>query len=441
MSAPYEGSNTHATQIETIWPALTATAETGGSAITSYGLEYTLDPTGTLDTWHELIGETTPSTVLSYIHTGVTPGSSYYYRVKANNVFGWGPYSTTLTVVPSQVPDTMSAVTTAVDGTNVKISWSAPASNGAAITKYKIMILQSDGLTYTESSSSCDGSDPTIMSQLYCLVSIKDILRASPYSLAYGTLVIAKVQAYNTKGWSSLSPANVAGATIETEPTAMSAPSNGASTSASQIEVTWSAISSSPANGGSTITSYNLQWDKGTAGTTWYDVVGYSPAYTGTSYILTTSITKGTIYQFKVRASNVFGWGAFSSTTSIKASQIPASLTTSATTSIDSTTGGVMISWTAPDNGGETLTSYAVEIADTTTSTWTADTTNCDGSNASVMSNLYCIIPMSTLTSSPYSLTFDQLVQVRVRATNSKGPATSYSPINTSGAKIRSVPD
>lgn len=39
-------------------------------------------------------------------------------------------------------------------------------------------------------------------------------LTSSPYSLTYGTLVAAKVQAYNSNGWSVLSDANIAGATI-----------------------------------------------------------------------------------------------------------------------------------------------------------------------------------------------------------------------------------
>lgn len=43
-------------------------------------------------------------------------------------------------------------------------------------------------------------------------------LRASPFSLAYGTLIVAKVQALNSKGWSTLSAANSAGITVLTEP-------------------------------------------------------------------------------------------------------------------------------------------------------------------------------------------------------------------------------
>jgi len=113
---------------------------------------------------------------------------------------------------------------------------------------------------------------------------------------------------------------------------------------------------------------------------------------------------------------------------------------TTVTTSIDSTTGGVKISWTAPNSNSYPITSYLIEIADSLTATWTADTTNCDGSSSTVMGNMYCIIPMSTLTSAPYGYLFNQLVVVRASATNARGTGSASTP-NSIGARIRSVPD
>ena len=72
--------------------------------------------------------------------------------------------------------------------------------------------------------------------------------------------------------------------------------SNGASTDDDEIEVSWTALSSSPSNGGSTILSYNLQWDSGTNGVTWTNIIGYSPASTVTTYTITTSVIAGTEY-------------------------------------------------------------------------------------------------------------------------------------------------
>jgi hypothetical protein len=102
----------------------------------------------------------------------------------------------------------------------------------------------------------------------------------------------------------------------------MTAPTSGSQTTESQIEVTWTAMTA-PSNGGSAILSYHLQWDAGTSGTTWTDVVGLSPSYTSTSIILSTGIVGGSTYKFKIRALNVIGWGGFSSETSIQAATTP----------------------------------------------------------------------------------------------------------------------
>jgi hypothetical protein len=163
----------------------------------------------------------------------------------------------------------------------------------------------------------------------------------------------------------------------------MSAPTLGTATSESQIEIDWASLTA-PSNGGSTIQSYNLQWDSGTSGVTWTDVVGLSPAYASTSIILSTGITAGTTYQFKVRAQNIIGWGAFSSAYSIKAAAAPSQMLT-VTTSIDSSTGGVMITWVAPHDGSSTIDAYLIEIANSASTTWTADTTDCNGASSTIM--------------------------------------------------------
>jgi len=59
---------------------------------------------------------------------------------------------------------------------------------------------------------------------------------------------------------------------------------------------------------------------------------------------------------------------------------------TTVTTSIDSSTGGVKIVWTAPHDGSSTIDAYLIEIADSTSTTWTADTTNCNAASSPIMS-------------------------------------------------------
>ena len=111
----------------------------------------------------------------------------------------------------------MVAVTTSITSTNVKIAFTDPSTNGSPILKYRVVIRQSDGVTFTEETNYCDASTSTIIADKYCLVPMT-VLRSSPYSLAYSNLVVAQVQAYNSKGWGALSPSNTAGASIQTEP-------------------------------------------------------------------------------------------------------------------------------------------------------------------------------------------------------------------------------
>ena len=110
---------------------------------------------------------------------------------------------------------------------------------------------------------------------MYCLVLMAD-LRAAPFSLTYDTLVRAKVLARNERGWSAASDANTVGAKVQVQPLAMNATMRGPLTGPTQIDVYWPPIVT-PQDGGSPALSYHLEYDNGTAATTWYDVVGLAP--------------------------------------------------------------------------------------------------------------------------------------------------------------------
>lgn len=112
--------------------------------------------------------------------------------------------------------------------------------------------------------------------------------------------------------------------------------------------------------GGVQVTSYNLQWDKGTNGVTWYNIIGYSPSSLDLKTTITSEVVGGINYMLKVRAINVHGWAIdFSETVSIKAAQIPSKMTV-VTTSIDATTGGIRIEWIKPHDGHQEITQYLV---------------------------------------------------------------------------------
>ncbi len=107
--------------------------------------------------------------------------------------------------------------------------------------------------------------------------------------------------------------------------------------------------------------SYNLQYDNATAATTWFDVIGLSPDSLLTSVIVSTGVVPGSQYAFRVRARNIFGWGPFSDVTYIQAARAP-DAPLAPVTSIDAATGGLVITWQAPNNAGSAITSYVINI-------------------------------------------------------------------------------
>jgi hypothetical protein len=89
----------------------------------------------------------------------------------------------------------------------VKVSWTPPQTNGAAITKFNIHLQAQNG-TYIEALPDCDGTDPVILAQAYCNI-YNVTMRAAPFSLVKGTNIRVIVNAANLKGFNaSYSPAN-----------------------------------------------------------------------------------------------------------------------------------------------------------------------------------------------------------------------------------------
>lgn len=262
-------------------------------------------------------------------------------------------------------------------------------------------------------------------------------LRAAPFSLAYGTLIQAKVVASNERGWSAESAANTDGAHVEVEPSAVTAPLRGVLTGPTQLDVYWSALNLFDA-GGSPVLSYHLQYDNATAAGQWLDVVGLAPDSMLLTVIVSSQVVSGEQYGFRVRARNIFGWGPYSAVTYIQAAREPAK-PDAPTTSIDATNGGVVITWTAPDARGSAIVAYKIEIANKALTTW-SEVASCDGADPTTRDALQCVVMMDVFTGATFGYVFDDVVYVRVSATNFYGFGEISSPCGDTGARIRVVP-
>ena len=92
VSGLARGSFTNTSEVQISWNALTSQSDTGGSTILSYELSWDAGTNQT--TWTTLVGYSSPYNNTSYIvTTGIVAGQSYYFRVRAQNFWGWSGYS------------------------------------------------------------------------------------------------------------------------------------------------------------------------------------------------------------------------------------------------------------------------------------------------------------------------------------------------------------
>ena len=153
-----------------------------------------------------------------------------------------------------------------------------------------------------------------------CTVAMS-VLTTSPISLSVGSIVEVTVEAYNLMGYSTPSTANTAGASVYTAPTAaVTSLARGSSTSTSQIQLTWTGITSSPSNGGVSV-DYMIYWNQGSVINTWTTLT--SSTSSATTFTETSGITSGLTYQFYVVAYNAYGDGPSSSTVTVYAGTAP----------------------------------------------------------------------------------------------------------------------
>src|SRR3989449_5443990 len=80
------------------------------------------------------------STATTYSDTGLSPGTTYTYRVSAINSVGTSsPSNTPSATTPAVAPSPPTGLTaTAVSSSQINLSWTAPNNGGSPITGYKI---------------------------------------------------------------------------------------------------------------------------------------------------------------------------------------------------------------------------------------------------------------------------------------------------------------
>ncbi len=324
----------------------TAPINTGGAAIKGYQIESS--PTGTGDTWTNLV-DNTESTTTTYAHTGLSAGTTRHYRVSAINSVDSSPPSnvamaTTAAVITA--PGAPTSLTATADGqTIINLSWTAPESTGgAAIEGYQIEQSPNGMDSWTDVEDDTESTATTY----------------AHTGLAAGTTRHYRVRAINSVDTSP--PSNVAMATTAAVITAPGAPTSLTATASGQttINLSWTAPTST---GGVDITGYKIEVSTD-GGSTFTQLVEShpTPPYAHTS--LTAAVTR----HYRVRAINSATLsGAWSNVATATTADAATPTAPSAPTSLTATASGqttINLSWTAPSsNGGGRITGYQIEVS------------------------------------------------------------------------------
>ncbi len=308
----------------------TAPQWTGGSDVTGYRIEQSLDG-GT--TWSTVVADTgSPDTTATI--PGLTNGDTVSFRVAAINLHGTGAPTDTASATPLGLPDAPTAVAALPADGAALLSWTAPVDDGGtAITGYRIETSTDEGLTWSPAIEDTGSTSTT----------------ATVTGLSNGTSTWFRVASSNGVGTGDASaptstiPRTVPGAPIDLTVT----PGDGTA-----------ALAWSPPlhDGGAAVTGYLIEQSRD-GGTTWSTVVADTGSTDTTADV--TGLTNGTPTTFRVTAINVAGPGTPATPVTSTARTVPDAPTI---TSIKAGNRTLTVSFAAPADGGAPIEAYEYSV-------------------------------------------------------------------------------
>ena len=337
----------------TIDLTITAPTSTGGSDITGYNLQRWYNGQWTA------IGGTLADDAESYEDTGLMPGATYYYAVRAVNSSGAGAWSA-IVQASAEIdnPDAPTLTATAIDATSIRLSWNVPEDNGTTITGYELQrwVPTENGDGGDWADANLLGADPYTITQF--IDRDDDDMGLDP-----GTKFYYRVRAVPQlndggsddaeAGWSADDMDDAASAaTLGATPTAtreLAATQGGAGT----INLNWLAPTT---DNGFEITGYEVyRWGN----SSWNLVTTTDDDLSGDSDYEDEDLAAGSTHYYIVRAMNSQGAGAWSNidnaTVAASAPDTPVLVLTPTGTST------IQISWAVPAANGDTIEGYMLQ--------------------------------------------------------------------------------
>jgi hypothetical protein len=329
-----------------------APSNTGGAAVTSYTLQYRelTTPTPNWIIQPNIPISPTPHHIIGSLNINTT----YEIQVASVNPAGQGSYSASVLGTTDNTPDNPTNLLGTPGNQQVSLTWHVPSSDGGTpITEYLVEFK-------LESTNVPPGSWTQILTGSTAVTYI--VGPSAPYTLTNGSLYDFRVSAVNALGVGSHSSIiKVTPSTIPMAPVITSS----TTCDNQQSLVTWAPPLD---DGGSPITSYNLQYSSTSSTGPWLPalpLLPYSVSGLTTSYLFT-DLINGTQYYFQVQAVNINGPSLLYSAPNINSTatpsitpQPPIPITTTAVTSTS-----IALSWTTPtglaNTGGNPVTGYII---------------------------------------------------------------------------------
>jgi titin len=223
---------------------------------------------------------TTAANATSYTNSGLTSGTTYYYRIKAVNAGGGSSYAPVASVTTLSLPAPPSGLTTiASSSTAIDLSWTDASANETGFQIERSLTSDTGFSLITTTAANATSYSNT--------------------GLTSGTTYYYRVRAVNAGGESAYTTEANA-----TTPSIPSSPSGLIATSAST-------------------TSINLAWNDGSTNETGFQIERSLTAGSGFSLITTTvanaisysntGLASGTMFYYRIRAVNAVGESAYTS--------------------------------------------------------------------------------------------------------------------------------
>jgi len=352
-----------------------------GATIRGYDIEYRAceatndDDTvltcgsGTDQTWGDWKTKSHSGTGITATITGLTNGTRYQARVRARNVNGPGPWSPEPypSGIPLAAPSPPTGLTVEAAHLRLSVSWTESVSNGADITGY---VMQHRACTATPTNCTSNPRwgewEPADTDTSSDTTTSRTITTLGGSALVNGTKYQVRVKATSASsgvsGWSQIKSATPAAVPDAPSSSLTLTPDD------RQITVTWTP----PTNNGAAITDYDVEFRACTAtdgdttirtcaaNPTWGSWLPHSHSGASTTAIIV-SLTNGTKYQMRVRATNANGvgpWSVPSATDGTTPIGAPAMPTTPRVTAGNTK---LTVDWITPRSNGSTINGYEVE--------------------------------------------------------------------------------